>query len=150
ASVRSPGGAENHHLPVHASTMGVNRQASGRRTRSGFRRELATRSGDLLPPSVPDGAGHSPCIDPSYELTLDRFRTSILLAARCRVQRNHVHVCQLPEVFGQPLREQVSTPRLVDHVLDHRILDRYPTTDDIRVVTNQTQHIDHVPSTLTR
>src|SRR5699024_12731346 len=113
---------------------------------SRLRRELTTRSADLLTASVPNDAGHSPRVDPPHELTLDRFRTGIPLAARCRVQRNHVHVCQLPEVFGQPLREQVSTPRLVVHVLDQRILDRYSTTGDIRVVTCRTQHLVHGPA----
>ncbi len=67
------------------------------------------------------------------------------LAAGRRVQRDHVHVDQRAERAVQQAAEQVGPPRLVVHVPDECVLDRYPAPGAVGVLASGAEHLGHLP-----
>src|SRR5690606_35059861 len=123
------------------------RTAPGESALSG---QLATSGGDLLPPGVPDGARHSRRPDPPDELALHRLGAGVPLAAGSGVERDQVHVRELPQVLVQQLAQQISAPRLVVDVADQRVLDRNPAPGLVRVTPGRLQHLGHLPAVVHR
>jgi hypothetical protein len=66
-----------------------------------------------------------------------------------RIQRDYIDVDQLAQVLAQPLRQQLSPPRLVVDVPDQRTLDRGPSPGGVRVVPGSRQGLVDRPAVLT-
>ena len=77
----------------------------------------------------------------AHELLLDRLRAGIPLAARCRVQRDQVHVHERAERLVQLLAEQVRAPRLIVDVADQRVLDRDAAPGLVGVIAGGVEHL---------
>ena len=105
--------------------------------------QLAARTVDLPPASVPDGGRHSRFAQPADELPLDRLGAGVPLAARCRVERDQIHMRQL--AVQQPA-EQVGAPRLIVYVPDQGVFDGDPATGLRRVVERGIEHLGHLPT----
>ena len=74
-------------------------------------------------------------------------RAGVPLAARRRVERDQVHVRELP---GQQLAEQVGAERLVVDVADQRVLDRVPAAGLPRVGVGGVDDLADLPAGVDR